>query len=353
MALYLPLDTNVSIKKKPRTDPPNEFERTPLKGSLPTNIAGAQLWEECEANVAGISFDKEKECWIVPCYKKEKQGADILTGRVLVAADGATSYLARHLGLVSTVADATCSHRYVQGGTHEFTHAVGVMFFNRSMLPGYSAIFRHYNDDMYLGTYILPGGKATSRCLMPFEKELVERHPYVRRAFGNKSIAETTWRVDATVGETGRLQSAPIRCGGEKCTYGHHLLVIGDAAGQTDPLTGEGIHTAMIAAELAADAIRDMFARRDFSAEATSVYQDRWMARFGRDFVWSAMAAKLICYFPILLDAACAYGRDKGQAFLDEFGLIMTGVKPKSSFLHPSISVPIGWYLVKELFWLA
>ena len=30
-------------------------------------------------------------------------------------------------------------------------------------------------------------------------------------------------------------------------TYDDHLLIIGDAAGHIDPLTGEGIHTAMMA----------------------------------------------------------------------------------------------------------
>ena len=37
---------------------------------------------------------------------------------------------------------------------------------------------------MYLGTYILPGGKATSRAIAPFEAEAVRRHPYIRAAFG-------------------------------------------------------------------------------------------------------------------------------------------------------------------------
>jgi hypothetical protein len=48
--------------------------------------------------------------------------------------------------------EATCSHAYVKGGTHTWTEADGVMIFNRAVLPGYSALFRHYNDDMYLGT---------------------------------------------------------------------------------------------------------------------------------------------------------------------------------------------------------
>ncbi len=47
--------------------------------------------------------------------------------------------------------EATCSHAYVKGGTHNWEEADGVMIFNKSVLPGYSALFRHYNDDMYLG----------------------------------------------------------------------------------------------------------------------------------------------------------------------------------------------------------
>lgn len=40
-------------------------------------------------------------------------------------------------------AEATCSHAYVKGGTHNWAEADGVMIFNRSVLPGYSALFRH------------------------------------------------------------------------------------------------------------------------------------------------------------------------------------------------------------------
>ena len=38
---------------------------------------------------------------------------------------------------------------------------------------------------VYLGTYILPGGLATSRAIAPFEAEAIECHPYIRDAFGD------------------------------------------------------------------------------------------------------------------------------------------------------------------------
>ena len=112
--------------------------------------------------------------------------------------------------------------------------ADGVMVFNKSMLPGYSALFRHYNNDLYLGTYVLPGGGATSRSIAPFEKELVVQHPYVKAALG-KSYKNVERRV-----------VAPIRTGGVDRSYTDQCLLVGDAAGHVDPLTGEGIHTAMV-----------------------------------------------------------------------------------------------------------
>lgn len=177
--------------------------------------------------------------------KTSKNGSEVLNenfGTMLFICDGSTSYLAQKLGIIEkgSQAEAVCSHAYVSGDSHQWKEADGVMVFNKSTLPGYSALFRHYNDDMYLGTYILPGGRATSRCIAPFESEAIEKHPYIREAFGDNY----KWAEKRVV--------APIRLGGVKKAYGRQLLLIGDAAGHVDPLTGEGIHTAMIAAKIAA-----------------------------------------------------------------------------------------------------
>ncbi len=66
----------------------------------------------------------------------------------------------------------------------------------------------------------------------------MDAHPYVKKALGESY----TWVRKRTV--------APIRLGGVDKAYGDQLLVVGDAAGHVDPLTGEGIHTAMIAGKV-------------------------------------------------------------------------------------------------------
>jgi len=202
-------------------------------------LTGADLYEGIEVNEC--KFDKNDNGGLWNVISKE---GSVFKGRVLIIADGSNSYLPKKLGLVTTQPEAICSHQYVKGGTHNFD-ADGVMIYHKSMLPGYSVLFKHYNGDMYLGTYILPGGKANSRMIPSYEKNLIDSDPFVSQSFGT----DYSWRVN--------LKVAPIRIGGIAKSYADHLLIVGDAAGQVDPLTGEGIHAAMIAARTIVEMIQE------------------------------------------------------------------------------------------------
>ena len=81
---------------------------------------------------------------------------------------------------------------------------------------------------------MLPGGKATSRSIAPFESEAIIDHPYIREALGDR-FEYVEKRI-----------VAPIRMGGVARSFTNQCLLVGDAAGHVDPLTGEGIHTAMV-----------------------------------------------------------------------------------------------------------
>ena len=79
---------------------------------------------------------------------------------------------------------------------------------------------------------------------------------------------------------------ASLRLGGEAVTYSDHLLVVGDAAGMIDPMTGEGIHHAMEGAKIAAFFLDEAFDVGNFDKEVMAEYQNRWMFAFGTDFGW-------------------------------------------------------------------
>ncbi len=264
------------------------------------------------------------ERWRVRC----KDGREF-RGKALVAADGAKSKIARSLGLVTTGATSAASRQYIRGGTHNFT-SHGVLLYPPYVLPGYVALFQHSNGDIDVGCYLLPGGRVPPTGLKSLLKTEVTRDPYVREVLGDHAEPIEPPGI------------SPLRLGGEKRTHADRLLVLGDAAGQTDPLTGEGIHTAMVAAKIAARVLDEALAADDLSARSLAAYSTGWMRAFGRNFPISAAAGRAIHRFPMLLDTAALAAQRHGAEFMDGFGAAMTGVRPKSLFLSPRMAFPLG-----------
>lgn len=86
----------------------------------------------------------------------------VYKGRALVCADGATSRLARSLGVVHSEPTAVCSRSYVQV-PHAFKWD-GMLFYPPSILPGCCAIVRHVGGELSYMTFINPamGGQVCS-----------------------------------------------------------------------------------------------------------------------------------------------------------------------------------------------
>jgi menaquinone-9 beta-reductase len=289
---------------------------------------GAELVEN--ANVVGAQLGAD-DVWTVDCHDGRRFRATML-----IAADGANSRLARALGVVSTPPDGVASRQYIKGGTHNFKSG-GVLFYPTYVLPGYVALFRHYNDDLDLGCYAIPGGALGKDGLADLYARAISRDPFIQRALGPRpEFLE-------------RVRIAPLRLGGVARSTARQFMAVGDAAGQTDPLTGEGIHTGMIGGKLAAQTIHELFATGDFSESACQTYHRRWLAAFGHDFRFSAAGARLVYRFPFLLDAANVVAQRTGDAFMAEFGAAMTGVKPKTTFLKPGVAIPVTIEIVRQI----
>jgi flavin-dependent dehydrogenase len=119
------------------------------------------------------------------------------------------------------------------------------------------------------------------------------------------------------------------------------VCIVGDATGQVDPLTGEGIHYGIEGASIAAGVLAAALRPNDLSAQFLSRYHRRWQRVFGRDFRWSARMARICARRPALLDAAVALMRRRGVDFPREWGEAMTGAKPKTTFLRPGLAFPL------------
>jgi len=141
------------------------------------------------------------------------------------------------------------------------------------------------------------------------------------------------------------MKSAGLRLGGVEKSFDDHCVVIGDAAGFIDPMTGEGIHHAMDSGRIAANVILEAMKAGNYSAY--DIYQDHWMDAFGFDFRWSMKMCLLTYQYPILLDTATNAVIRKGNTMLAKWADIMTGRVPKLNLLRPEYALVIGFELAK------
>jgi geranylgeranyl reductase family protein len=286
--------------------------------------AGADLREN--TRVSSVDLDRSRGVWSIHA-DNEAGSRFTMHARLLVLADGALSRLATQLGLVSTPPDGICSRSYIKAGTHRF-NADGVVFYTNRLLPGYAALFKEAGGDVNYCCYIIPGGKVTNDDLHEMHHELLETHPYIKNALGPNVEME-------------KMRGAPLRLGGIPKSYDDNLVIIGDAAGHIDPMTGEGIHFAMDAGHLAAVTLGESLAAGNLSASFLKRYQDRWMKSFGNDFFWSKQIVRFYARHPQLLDVYVGLARRHGQEFLADWAKIMTGDQPKHHFLKPRLALPL------------
>ncbi|MFH1054694.1 MAG: NAD(P)/FAD-dependent oxidoreductase [Candidatus Altiarchaeota archaeon] len=75
-------------------------------------------------------------------------------------------------------------------------------------------------------------------------------------------------------------------------TVSDRVILVGDAAGFAEPLTGEGIYYAIRSGQLAAKTITEAQSRGDYSEHALQQYETAWRSEFGEEFRRSRKAMR-------------------------------------------------------------
>ncbi|HVH31888.1 MAG TPA: NAD(P)/FAD-dependent oxidoreductase [bacterium] len=195
-----------------------------------------------------------------------------LSARLLIAADGAHSAIARSLGRLTVPARG----RYT----------VGAYF---SGLPRTAPKGElHLGPDLYCGVAHFGGGAANVCMALPRQQW---------RRGGPQQVFDAALRtlpVLADMMASARRESA-FRCFGPvgfaaREAVASRVLFIGDAAGHLEPITGQGIFLALHSAILAADVASEALGANDFSHRRLSVYA----RRRGRDIAGKVLASRLL-----------------------------------------------------------
>lgn len=240
--------------------------------------------------------------------------------RVVVGADGVRSTVARALGVARPA---------------RIGRRTGLTFHVADPDPATPRDARMIVlDDAYVGLAPVPGGRVNVGIVLggTWAGRL--------RSDGAEQIAGDILRRVPDAPDDPVDWSAPERCDpiegaaplGHRVTrrHGPGWLLVGDAAGFLDPFTGEGLHRALVSAELAAAAIGRHL---EGDPAALDAYDRAMTARFRSKDVLSLVVQAFLGRRPLFDHAAARLaGR---PAVRETMGLVMGDLVPASRALDP------------------
>ena len=235
--------------------------------------AGARVFD-CRVSASAKKDDEGR--WVV----RAREGGT-WRGRVLVAADGANSAIARRLACPLSNSDMEVAFGYRTPLNEEDEEAPTVIAF----LPGWAGYAWAFPrlDHISFGIATAQDAfehKALDRMLWDFMVGY-----YRDRERGGSSSSSKSLLPGGAGGVEERLRASAERYAARipglapetldaRRAAGDGWALLGDAAGFADPVTGEGIYYALRSAEL--------FAGAYLSGDLKS-YEERWRADFGRE----------------------------------------------------------------------
>ncbi len=200
--------------------------------------------------------------------------------RLVVLATGANVALLRRLDLIAANVNFTLASRIYFEGPIDFA---SLKFIYADVpLPGYAWLFPVGEDKINVGAGF---SKATRQYKYKTSKQLLEHFLSTRLA--QKYLGNTI--------AVGKIKSFPIFMDFPNTkVFADRLLIVGEAAGLVNPLTGEGVDYAMQSGKIAADVILGAFEAGDFSAQALKQYKVLLDKEYYNQFMASRYFQKIL-----------------------------------------------------------
>ena len=197
---------------------------------------------------------------------------------ITIAADGTNSVIVRKSNIAKPGEFLICREFELFGAKMD-TERYMQIFLGNEFAPGHAAwIYPVTKSHIFFGTAILES-KAKGTI-----------HDYVAQSWNTKMIAEKLNNAKCTEEHIGFIPTT----GPLERTYGDGIMVIGDAAGQTDPVASEGIRYAMICGEMAGKTASEAVSQEDFGKDFLKRYETEWKEEFGQNFEYPIAARKIL-----------------------------------------------------------
>ncbi|MDK2975067.1 MAG: hypothetical protein PWP08_1438 [Methanofollis sp.] len=178
------------------------------------------------------------------------RGREEVAARMVIAADGSRSGVARMLGMARP--PVFLSGIQAEVPLERERHLVEI----------------HPNAAPQFFAWVIPAGAGRARVGM----------------CGTENVRENFFRFARPyLSSVTHLVTGAIPLGTMPQTYGHRTLFVGDAAGMAKPTSGGGVYTGVRAARHAAAVAVSCCESDDFSDRALADYERRWKEDFGRE----------------------------------------------------------------------
>ncbi len=199
-----------------------------------------------------------------------------IDSEIIVGADGVNSTLARNMGLRARgvekgvcilqefEVDEKIMDEYFKKSRHCYVHS------RFKTAAGYGWVFPK-KEHLNIGFGIIRMDKNQQQKL----NLLTCYQDYITLLKQENLIPQ---HLKETPVKGGALLTHPL----EK-TFTDRFLLVGDAAGFINPLSGEGIYYAMSSGQIAAEVIAEALEKNQTRQEFLSQYQTRWQNDFGKD----------------------------------------------------------------------
>lgn len=246
--------------------------------------------EFLQAQVKGPILENDR---VVGVRARTNGTERVFRSKVVIGADGVTSPIAR--ALRPKTERHVDAHRAVALRAYiddikEFPHMIEFYLYE-AILPGYAWIFPTGKNQANIGLGMrLDYFRRTKQRLEDMLAAFMEMPEIKGRLLNGGQLRDVaTWQLN--FGSQKKL---------------HHVfdgaLLVGDAAGFINPLTGGGIHNALISAELAANTVDEALSRGDTSRAGLRIYE-----RLTHDKLWGGMKRsyrlqRWLMNFPFLVD---------------------------------------------------
>lgn len=221
---------------------------------------------------------------------KRSGGSFSVEARMAIVATGASVPLLQQMKLLKKMPPVALAARaYFEDvkGLSDRMH----LSFEGVPLPGYGWIFPLPNGAANIGAGIFPWGLA-GRWMSH----------NARQAFESFIATPLLQGMLAGARQVGPVKGYPLRMDFLSApTYSDRVLLVGEAAGLVNPLTGEGIDYALESGKVAAEHLLPLFAAGDMSLHSLAEYDGLLRQRFQRLFRVCSLTRDL-CVNPLMIN---------------------------------------------------